>query len=64
MKYFILTTIVLLGLSAKGQGLKNLDADFGIKKFKLESSFSLYKNDLEYFDINSQGVEFYRYKVK
>ena len=62
MKYFILITIILLGLSVNGQGLKNLDTDFGIKKFKLETSYSTYKNDLEYFDINSQGLEFYTYK--
>lgn len=62
MKHFILTTFILLALSAKGQGLKNLDADFGIKKFKLETSYSIYKNDLKYFDINSQGLEFYTYK--
>ena len=62
MKYFILISIILLGASVKGQGLKNLDSDFGIKKFKLETSYSLYKNDLEYFDINSQGIEFYTYK--
>lgn len=62
MKHFILTTIILLALSAKGQGLKNLDADFGIKKFKLESSYSIYKNDLKYLWINSQGVDFYTYE--
>jgi hypothetical protein len=62
MKHFILTTVFLLGLSAKGQSLKNLDTDFGIEKFKLESSYYIHKNDLQYFHINSQGVEFYTYK--
>jgi hypothetical protein len=47
-------TFIFLGLSVAGQGLKNLDTDFGIKKFKLESSFSLYKNDLEYYEINRE----------
>lgn len=61
MKNFIAISIILFGFSVNGQGLKNLDNDFGIKKFKLESSYSLYKNDLKYFHIDSKGVEFYTY---
>lgn len=48
--------------TAVGQGKKSLDSDFGIAKFKLETPYSLYKADLEYFDTDKQGIEYYIYQ--
>ncbi len=61
MKRLILVITIFSAILMNGQGLKTLDTDFGIKKFKLETPFSTHKKDLEYFDMNSQGIEFYKY---
>jgi hypothetical protein len=62
MKKILLGLLILGSLYSNAQGLKNLDADFGINKFKLETSYSLHKNDLEYIGMKSQGIEGYKYK--
>jgi hypothetical protein len=52
---------IMLFANSYSQGLKSLDNAFGISKFKLKSSFDVYKKDLKYFDTNKQGIEFYTY---
>jgi len=61
MKKIITITLILFKLNVLGQGLKNLDRNYGINKFKLETPYSLYKNSLKYFDTTDKGVEFYTY---
>jgi len=61
MKKNFTIALILLYLNSFGQGLKNLDKEFGINKFKLETSYSLYEKNLKYFDTSEQGVEFYIY---
>lgn len=55
--FFLLGTIFKLN----GQGLKNLDSQYGIGTFKLGSAFSVFSKNLKYFDTDKLGVEFYIY---
>lgn len=57
MKNFIAISLFFLGLSVNGQSLLNLDKDYGIGKIKLESPYSLYKNDSKNFNSDNQGLE-------
>jgi hypothetical protein len=57
MKNFIAISLFFLGLTVNGQSLLNLDKDYGIETIKLESPYSLYKNDLKNFDSDNQDLE-------
>lgn len=61
MKKILFLCTLTLSLFGYSQGLKDLDKAFGINKFKLKSSYSLYKEHLKYFDTTPQGIEFYYY---
>lgn len=57
MKNFIALSLFFLGLTVNGQSLLNLDKDYGIETIKLESPYSLYKNDLKNFNSDNQDLE-------
>ena len=61
-------TLIFLALAlftfTKAQNLENLDSKMGFNKFKLESSFDLYKKDLKFDVVNSDDVKFYYYTGK
>lgn len=64
MKINILTLILLCSTNLiKSQTLAELDKKFGINKFKLESSFDLYKSDLELTLEDDDKVKYYYYKT-
>ena len=62
MKIILLFTTLFFSITFSfSQNLANLDSKYGINKFKLESSYDLYKKDLEYKSINGD-VKFYKVK--
>lgn len=62
MKTFFYTCIFIHVISSiSAQNISNLDTKYGINKFKLESSFELYKNELE-FKASKKDVKYYSYK--
>jgi hypothetical protein len=61
MKNLILLSCLLKIVFVSSQNLSNLDAKYGINKFKLESNFELYKKDLEYKG-ESNGLKLYYFK--
>lgn len=62
MKIILLFTSLFFSITFSfSQNLANLDSKYGINKFKLESSYDLYKKDLEYKSTNG-NVKFYKVK--
>jgi hypothetical protein len=60
-KILLLVVLVIFSQSLFSQGLKSLDNEFGVKKFKLESSIKLYEKDMTYYWIDEKGTEYYNY---
>ncbi len=63
MKYLTILILIsfLTGSFLYGQDLQNLDSKFGIKKFKLETDFSLYTSKLQFFTKDKDGTVYYKY---
>jgi len=63
MKNLFLSIFLFFGwsINSYSQNLENLDLKYGFNKFKLESSFQNYQEDLEYFKTLDNGVKLYRY---
>ena len=66
MKNLFLSIFLFFGwsINSHSQNLENLDLKYGFNKFKLESSFQNYHEDLEYYTTLDNGVKFYKYTKK
>lgn len=64
MRYCILIFSFLQLSLSYGQDLQNLDRKFGIKKFRLESSITLYKSQIQLLRKNDNGTSYYKYLGK
>jgi hypothetical protein len=60
-KYILKLILLFYMVQAHSQGLKSLDNDYGIGRFKLGSAYSVFSKNLKYFATNKEGVEFYTY---
>ena len=60
MKFFITLLFIFASICTQCQDLDNLDRKMGFNKFKLESSFDIYKANLKLNDIDDK-VKFYDY---
>lgn len=61
MKPFIVLIFLSLSITALCQDLSNLDNKMGFNKFKLESSYDLYKSQLNYRLTGQDKVIYYDY---
>lgn len=59
-KYFPLV-LIFLSHASYCQDLNNLDNKMGFNKFKLESSYDLYKSQLQYYLTGTDKVVYYKY---
>lgn len=59
--YIYILLFLLLPFSVLCQDLNNLDNKMGFNKFKLESSYDLYKSQLSYYITGYDKVVYYKY---
>ena len=55
--------LILNSFTSVSQNIQNLDTKYGFRKFKLESSYDLYKSQLKPLDITKTGskMKYYEY---
>lgn len=61
-KLFFLLGFYFINFNLSGQDLANLDRKYGFNKFKLESNYNLYKDELKYNFSDKDGVKYYYYQ--
>lgn len=63
IKFLFLLSFFSINFNLLGQDLANLDKKYGFNKFKLESNYNLYKDNLKYknSDPYNDDIKFYDY---
>lgn len=64
MKFSTSLLVFLISFNLHSQDLTNLDKKMGFNKFKLESSFDIYKTNLKLKTVGDDKVKFYEYTGK